>query len=159
MLKVIIRILPMRQYISNFGFYQKHALLLLFISTETVVSALVRMLREDWKRSTDLATNIIYIFFCFSSFTSFHAVILHFKIGTLCMTIIQHELKKQELWMDELKKKKKAGKTPDAQRFLFFIHLKEGKFCAIQIYILVSPRKKEKQTKKEKEGNIVKSLQ
>ena len=80
-----------------------------FSSAETVVSALVRMLREDWKRSTDLATNIIYIFFCFSSFSSFHAVILHFKIGTLCMTIIQHELKKHQLWLDELNKKKKAG--------------------------------------------------
>ncbi|CAL1547744.1 unnamed protein product [Lymnaea stagnalis] len=76
---------------------------------ETVVSALVRLLREEWKRSTDLATNIIYIFFCFSSFSSFHAVILHFKMGTLCMTIIQHELKKHELWQDELNKKKKAA--------------------------------------------------
>ncbi|XP_055896459.1 kinesin-associated protein 3-like isoform X2 [Biomphalaria glabrata] len=78
---------------------------------ETVVSALVRLLREEWKRSTDLATNIIYIFFCFSSFSSFHAVILHFKMGTLCMTIIQHELKKHELWQDELNKKKKAADT------------------------------------------------
>ncbi|KAK3792823.1 hypothetical protein RRG08_038553 [Elysia crispata] len=76
---------------------------------ETVVSALVRLLREEWKRSTDLATNIIYIFFCFSSFSSFHAVILHFKIGTLCMTIIQHELKKHQLWLDELNKKKQAA--------------------------------------------------
>ncbi|PVD22006.1 hypothetical protein C0Q70_17809 [Pomacea canaliculata] len=48
---------------------------------ETVVSALVRLLREDWKRSTDMATNIIYIFFCFSSFSQFHGVILHFKVG------------------------------------------------------------------------------
>ncbi|XP_059150939.1 kinesin-associated protein 3-like isoform X2 [Physella acuta] len=76
---------------------------------ETVVSALVRLLREEWKRSTDLATNIIYIFFCFSSFSSFHAVILHFKMGTLCMTIIQHELKKHELWQEELNKKKKSA--------------------------------------------------
>uniref|UniRef100_A0A0B7B022 Kinesin-associated protein 3 n=1 Tax=Arion vulgaris TaxID=1028688 RepID=A0A0B7B022_9EUPU len=76
---------------------------------ETVVSALVRLLREEWKSSTDLATNIIYIFFCFSSFSSFHAVILHFKIGTLCMTIVQHELKKHLLWQDELSKKKKAA--------------------------------------------------
>ncbi|KAK7502598.1 hypothetical protein BaRGS_00006173 [Batillaria attramentaria] len=75
---------------------------------ETVVSALVRLLREDWKRSTDLATNIIYIFFCFSSFSQFHGVILHFKIGALCMTIVEHELKKQKMWLEELQKKKKA---------------------------------------------------
>ncbi|CAH8645191.1 unnamed protein product [Schistosoma margrebowiei] len=47
---------------------------------ETLVGALARVLREDWKKSTDLATNIAYIFFCFSSFSNFHGVILHFKI-------------------------------------------------------------------------------
>ncbi|VDP80802.1 unnamed protein product [Echinostoma caproni] len=47
---------------------------------ETLVGALARVLREDWRKSTDLATNIAYIFFCFSSFSNFHTVILHFKI-------------------------------------------------------------------------------
>ena len=55
-------------------------IIIIIVLTETVVSALVRLLREDWKRSTDLATNIIYIFFCFSSFSQFHGVILHFKV-------------------------------------------------------------------------------
>ncbi|XP_052220256.1 kinesin-associated protein 3-like [Dreissena polymorpha] len=78
-------------------------------SNETVVSALARVLRDDWKKSSELATNIIYIFFCFSSFTQFHGVILHFKIGALCMTIVEHELKKYDLWKEELEKKKKAA--------------------------------------------------
>nr|KAF6413447.1 kinesin associated protein 3 [Molossus molossus] len=34
---------------------------------ETALGALARVLREDWKQSVELATNIIYIFFCFSS--------------------------------------------------------------------------------------------
>lgn len=76
--------------------------------SETVVSALARVLRDDWKKSSELATNIIYIFFCFSSFTQFHPVILHFKIGALSMSIVEHELKKYDLWKEELDKKKKA---------------------------------------------------
>lgn len=72
-----------------------------------MIGALARVLREDWKKSTELATNIIYIFFCFSSFTQFHGVIMHFKIGALCMNILEHELKKYDLWNDELQKKKK----------------------------------------------------
>jgi len=76
--------------------------------TETVVSALARVLRDDWKKSSELATNIVYIFFCFSSFTQFHPVILHFKIGALSMMIVEHELKKYDLWKEELDKKKKA---------------------------------------------------
>ncbi|NXG32385.1 KIFA3 protein, partial [Dromaius novaehollandiae] len=82
---------------------------------ETVLGALARVLREDWKQSVELATNIIYIFFCFSRqvqglsvFSQFHGLITHYKIGALCMNIIDHELKRHELWQEELAKKKKA---------------------------------------------------
>ncbi|KAM7387808.1 hypothetical protein PAMP_024021 [Pampus punctatissimus] len=40
------------------------------IQNETALGALARVLREDWKQSVDLATTIIYIFFCFSRFGS-----------------------------------------------------------------------------------------
>ncbi|KAM4738542.1 kinesin-associated protein 3a [Anableps anableps] len=75
---------------------------------EVVLGALARVLREDWKQSVDLATTILYIFFCFSSFSQFHSLVTHFKIGALCMNIMEHELKRFELWQDELQKKKKA---------------------------------------------------
>ncbi|KAM4022314.1 LOW QUALITY PROTEIN: kinesin-associated protein 3 [Anomaloglossus baeobatrachus] len=75
---------------------------------ETALGALARVLREDWKQSVELATNIIYIFFCFSSFSQFHGLITHYKIGALCMNIIDHEIKRHELWQEELTKKKAA---------------------------------------------------
>uniref|UniRef100_A0A7N8YBR5 Kinesin-associated protein 3a n=1 Tax=Mastacembelus armatus TaxID=205130 RepID=A0A7N8YBR5_9TELE len=53
------------------------------IQNETVLGALARVLREDWKQSVDLATTIIYVFFCFSSFSQFHGLVTHFKIGAL----------------------------------------------------------------------------
>ena len=28
----------------------------------------------------ELSTNIVYVFFCFSSFSQFHGVIAHFKV-------------------------------------------------------------------------------
>ncbi|KAL1253865.1 hypothetical protein QQF64_016094 [Cirrhinus molitorella] len=78
------------------------------LQNETALGALARVLREDWKQSVDLATTIIYVFFCFSSFSQFHGLITHYKIGALCMSIIEHELKRYDLWQDELLKKKKA---------------------------------------------------
>uniref|UniRef100_A0A671PXK6 Kinesin-associated protein 3-like n=1 Tax=Sinocyclocheilus anshuiensis TaxID=1608454 RepID=A0A671PXK6_9TELE len=78
------------------------------LQNETALGALARVLREDWKQSVDLATTIIYVFFCFSSFSQFHGLITHYKIGALCMSIIEHELKRYDLWQDELQKKKKA---------------------------------------------------
>lgn len=46
--------------------------------------------------------------FFISSFSQFHGLITHYKIGALCMNIIEHELKRYDLWQDELQKKKKA---------------------------------------------------
>lgn len=51
-----------------------------FFFTEAVLSALSRVLREDWRKSLDLSTNIIYIFFCFSTYTHFHPLILQYKV-------------------------------------------------------------------------------
>lgn len=50
------------------------------VVTEAVLSALSRVLREDWRKSLDLSTNIIYIFFCFSTYTHFHPLILQYKV-------------------------------------------------------------------------------
>jgi hypothetical protein len=41
-----------------------------------VVQTLARLLREDGRKSVDLATNIISVFFAFSNFSQFHQVIL-----------------------------------------------------------------------------------
>uniref|UniRef100_F6WQJ8 Kinesin associated protein 3 n=1 Tax=Ornithorhynchus anatinus TaxID=9258 RepID=F6WQJ8_ORNAN len=41
------------------------------------------------------------------TFSQFHGLITHYKIGALCMNIIDHELKRHELWQEELSKKKK----------------------------------------------------
>ncbi|XP_056149265.1 kinesin-associated protein 3-like isoform X2 [Lampris incognitus] len=78
------------------------------LQNETVLGALARVLREDWKQSVELATIIIYIFFCFSSFSQFHAVVSHYKVGALCMSMVEHELKRYTLWQEELHKKSKA---------------------------------------------------
>jgi hypothetical protein len=77
-------------------------------SPETVLGALARVLREDSKKSTELATNIVYTFFCFSSFSDFHGIISHHKIGAMCMQILDHEVKRYDTWQEELESKNKA---------------------------------------------------
>lgn len=44
----------------------------------------------------------------FSSFSQFHAVVSHYKIGALCMSVLEHELKRHDVWCEELRKKNKA---------------------------------------------------
>lgn len=67
---------------------------------------MARVLREDWKKSTELTTNIVYIFFCFSSFSQFHSIIIHYKVGAMCMQVMENEIKRYEQWSAELEKKK-----------------------------------------------------
>lgn len=44
----------------------------------------------------------------FSSFSQFHAVVSHYKIGALCMSVVEQELKRYDVWREELHKKNKA---------------------------------------------------
>jgi hypothetical protein len=75
---------------------------------EAVLSALSRVLREDWRKSLDLSTNIIYTFFCFSTYTRFHPVIVTYKIGSLCMDVIEHEPKRYDQMKQDLERRKSA---------------------------------------------------
>ena len=70
---------------------------------ETLLGALSRVLREEWKVSIELCTNIIYVFFCFSTFTQFHPIIARYKIGSLLMEIIDYEIKRYTQWSDDLR--------------------------------------------------------
>ena len=74
--------------------------------SDPVLGALSRVLREDWRKSTELTTNIVYVFFCFSSFSQFHSIIIHQKIGAMCMQVMENEVKRYDQWSAELEKKK-----------------------------------------------------
>ena len=50
---------------------------------ESILLALSRVLREDWKKSIDLTTNIVYTFFCFSTFSIFHRLLSQHKVRQL----------------------------------------------------------------------------
>ncbi|KYQ59280.1 Kinesin-associated protein 3 [Trachymyrmex zeteki] len=81
--------------------------LLELTKNESLLSALARVLREDWRRSIELSTNIIYIFFCFSTYSQFHNIVLEYRIGSLCMDIIDSELRRYDQWKEDMEKRRK----------------------------------------------------
>lgn len=83
---------------------------------ETLLGALSRVLREEWRSSIDLTTNIIYIFFCFSTFTQFHPVIMNFKIGSQVMDILQYEVTRYNQWSADLNKRQKSFENMKSSR-------------------------------------------
>ncbi|KAJ3276056.1 Kinesin-associated protein 3 [Terramyces sp. JEL0728] len=74
------------------------------VANESLMSALSRVLREDGRRSMELVTNIIYIFFCFSNFSEFHAVITANKVGDMCLRIADQELTRFNLLVQDIQK-------------------------------------------------------
>ncbi|XP_043984332.1 kinesin-associated protein 3a isoform X2 [Gambusia affinis] len=136
---------------------------------EVVLGALARVLREDWKQSVDLATTIVSVFFCFSSFSQFHSLVTHFKIGALCMNIVEHELKRFELWKDELQKKKKAAdEFPDNQslrkdhdkslRKYQSLLAKQEQLLKVSLYLLLNLAEDTRTELKMRNKNIVQML-
>uniref|UniRef100_A0A673K1X2 Kinesin-associated protein 3-like n=1 Tax=Sinocyclocheilus rhinocerous TaxID=307959 RepID=A0A673K1X2_9TELE len=129
------------------------------LQNETALGALARVLREDWKQSVDLATTIIYVFFCFSSFSQFHGLITHYKIGVLCMSIIEHELKRYDLWQDELLKKKKADiLSKEYEKALKKYHgllTKQEQLLRVALYLLLNLSEDTRTELKMRNKNIV----
>eukprot|EP00899_Mesostigma_viride_P023928 jgi/Mesvir1/471/Mv11346-RA.1 len=66
------------------------------LSHATLLGALARVLREDGKKSLDLAINIISIFFAFSNFSQFHNIISEQGVGNLTLLLLELELKRME---------------------------------------------------------------
>ncbi|KAF7700358.1 kinesin-associated protein 3 [Silurus meridionalis] len=147
------------------------------LHNEVVLGALARVLREDWKQSMELATTIVYIFFCFSSFSQFHGLITHYKIGALCMNIVEHELKRHDVWQEELEKKSKTyilnavsseGEDPDNQNLkkehekaykkYQSLLIKQEQLLRVALYLLLNLAEDKRTELKMRNKNIVQLL-
>ena len=74
---------------------------------EILLGALSRELREQWKTSIELTTHIIYVFFCFSTFSQFHPIISHYKIGSLVMDIVEYEVGRHRQWTEDMQRRRR----------------------------------------------------
>uniref|UniRef100_A0A672J8R6 Kinesin-associated protein 3b n=1 Tax=Salarias fasciatus TaxID=181472 RepID=A0A672J8R6_SALFA len=133
------------------------------LHNEAALGALARVLREDWKQSVELATIIIYIFFCFSSFSQFHGVVSHYKIGALCMSVVEHELKRHDVWREELRKKNKSAPEngslrrdqDKAQRKYQGLLAKQEQLLRVSLYLLLNLAEDTRTELKMRNKNIV----
>uniref|UniRef100_A0A665WC89 Kinesin-associated protein 3-like n=1 Tax=Echeneis naucrates TaxID=173247 RepID=A0A665WC89_ECHNA len=136
------------------------------LHNEAALGALARVLREDWKQSVELATIIIYIFFCFSSFSQFHGVVSHYKIGALCMSVVEHELKRHDVWCEELRKKNKSAPEngslrrdqDKALRKYQGLRAKQEQLLRVSLYLLLNLAEDTRTELKMRNKNIVSLL-
>ena len=102
-----------------------------FLEHDTMLTALTRILNEDRRKSVDLVTNLLEIFFCFSNFSALHHVLLQNKIGDLTMRVVDLELKRYDLRMRE-----ERGKKPTPKLAQFFA--KQERLLYVSFYSLLN---------------------
>ena len=68
-----------------------------FLMHEALLGALARVLRDDGRRSVDLATNVLSVFFAFSHFSQLHQVISEHQAGDATMRLMKTEFKRTDL--------------------------------------------------------------
>mmetsp|Transcript_37348 Transcript_37348/g.90199 ORF Transcript_37348/g.90199 Transcript_37348/m.90199 type:complete len:704 (-) Transcript_37348:31-2142(-) len=76
------------------------------VENEQFLGALTRIFREEARKSMDLVINIVYIFFAFSNFSTFHNAMTQYKVGDMVMRVVELELKRDAHRKEELEKKK-----------------------------------------------------
>lgn len=135
-------------------------------TNERLLGALSRVLREEWKSSIDLATNIIYVFFCFSTFSQFHPVVSHYKVGSLVMDIADYEIARYQQYNEEYARKKKKHEKQDdnneefdkfQKRFQSFVS-KQEQALRVSFYLLLNLAEDVKVEEKMKKKHIIQLL-
>eukprot|EP00050_Salpingoeca_kvevrii_P021998 m.119622 g.119622 ORF g.119622 m.119622 type:complete len:749 (-) comp9559_c0_seq2:85-2331(-) len=81
------------------------------ICNQRLMGCLERVLREEGVKNLDVTTNIVSIFFFFSSFSQFHPLIMEHKIGSTCLKLSMLAVKQYEMWTETMSKYKRKLKS------------------------------------------------
>ncbi|XP_040579516.1 kinesin-associated protein 3 [Lepeophtheirus salmonis] len=131
---------------------------------ETLLGAISRVLREEWRSSIELSTNIIYLFFCFSTFSSFHSLVSRYKVGSLVMDILDYELNRHAQMNEELKRIKRSSSGASIEmlekaekKFSTLVH-KQNQVFRVSVYLLLNLSEDSKTEEKMKKKRIIPML-
>jgi hypothetical protein len=103
------------------------------VQHDNVFSVLTRVLKDDGQKSLDLSLNIIYVFFCFSAsvpaasaflpaivliscfrFSEFHPFLSQNEVGAITIRLVDYEVKRYGVWLQDLEAKTQVPPLPDA---------------------------------------------
>lgn len=73
------------------------------VQDESLMSLLSRVLNDEYKKSYDLTLALMRIFWCFSNFLQLHSILSNYRIGAVTLKIVEFELKRHEVCLEEEK--------------------------------------------------------
>jgi hypothetical protein len=85
---------------------------------ESLLPAVSRILRDDYKKSLDLSLYLLNVFYAYSHFTDFHQILIENQIGDTCVKVIEYEVKRYITKVNDYQKRvemvRSAQNTPSA---------------------------------------------
>lgn len=72
--------------------------MLVSLCTQCLLS---RVLNDDYKKSSDFSLTMMRIFWCFSNFLQLHPILANYRIGAITLKIVEFEIKRHELRLEE----------------------------------------------------------
>ena len=117
-----------------------------------VLAILSRVLHDDYKSHTQLAVNIVEVFFCLSTFTQLHPLVVQHHVGVHTMKVVAWEMSRFDHNMAEAKGRRKLDKA--ARHFLAL----QDRLLFVSLHLLLNLSEDVAIEMKMKERNLIKSL-
>lgn len=128
-----------------------------FVQRSNIMQTLGRVLVDDLKRNTDLLINILQIFFCFSSFSQLHNLLLNNKVDDSTMRILELEHTRYQHRLAKWRKEGKNIQEKDQRKAAKSLH-KQEHLLYISYYILLNLAEDSKIQVKMIQWHVVKML-
>lgn len=123
------KVLVLCRDVDNLDFLAQH---------EQLIGLMSRLLRDDGRRSMELAQAIVQIFYIFSSFSQFHPVILNNQVGDMIMKMILLEIRRHNQRKDDIAKCTEGPRAAEMQQRLIKQCTRQERLLAVCFNVLLN---------------------
>eukprot|EP00656_Telonema_subtile_P049943 TRINITY_DN6335_c0_g1_i2.p1 TRINITY_DN6335_c0_g1~~TRINITY_DN6335_c0_g1_i2.p1 ORF type:complete len:692 (-),score=245.79 TRINITY_DN6335_c0_g1_i2:174-2249(-) len=123
------KVLVLCKDVDNLDFLAQH---------EQLLGIMSRLLRDDGRRSMELAQLLVQIFYIFSTFSQFHPVILNNQVGDMIMKMILLEIRRHNQRKDDIAKTSDSSRAAEMQTRLVKQCMRQERLLAVCFNVLLN---------------------
>ena len=125
-----------------------------------LMSALSRVLSDDYKRSSELSFNLCRVFLAFSNFMEMHSILSNYRVGAMTMKVVELELKRSLHRAEERAKAAEEGGVSNhrADEKEGILSRRQDKLIFVALHLLINLAEDVNVEKKMIKKNLVEIL-
>ena len=110
--------------------------------TGSLLSAAIRVLHEEGKKSLDLSVQVFSLFYCISNFPDYHSLLTQNKVGDACFKALEREIVRFQVWCDDFRRRQETqgstGSVEDRTRKFLAMSKKQDRLILLASRILLN---------------------